>query len=50
MLAIFEHVFAMFTYLIGPLVAKSLHILVEEVLRFGLSGVESKLVNNCLQK
>ena len=33
---------SIFRYLTGPLVALSVHILVEEVLTFNLSGVASK--------
>ena len=46
----FRHVFAVFRYLIGPLVTKFFHILVEEVISFDLHGLTSKLDKNCLQK
>ena len=38
----FWHVFAVFRYLIGPLVAILLHILVEEVISFDLHSHTSK--------
>ena len=41
-LAIFGHVFAIFRCLIGPLVAKFLQILVEEIISFDLHGHTSK--------
>ena len=41
-LAIFGHIFAIIRYLGGPLVAKLLHILVEQVLSFEMSGQTSK--------
>ena len=46
----FWHVFAVFRYLIGPLVTKFFHILEEEVISFDLHGLTSKLDKNCLQK
>ena len=49
-LAIFRHIFAILGYLRGPLVVKLLHILVEEVISFDLSGLTSKSDKNCLQK
>ena len=39
-------IFDMFLHLIGPLVAKLFHILVEEVISFEMSGVTSKSVKN----
>ena len=46
----FWHVFAIFRCLIGPLVVTLLHILVEEVISFEMSGVTSKSVKNWLHK
>ena len=42
--------FAIFRCLIGPLVAKLLQILVEQVISFKMSTETSKLDKNCLQK
>ena len=39
----FQTCFAIFRYLIGPLVEKLLHILVQEILSFEMSGQTSKL-------
>ena len=39
----FCHIFAILKHLIGPLVAKLLHILVDQVISFEMSGVKSKL-------
>ena len=50
MSAIFGHVFAIFRCLRCPLVAKLLHILVEQVISFEMSTQRSKSDKNCLQK
>ena len=42
--------FAIFRCLIGPLVAKLLQILVEQVISFEMSTETSKSDKNCLQK
>ena len=46
--AIYGHIFVIFRCLIHLLVAQLLHILVQEVLSFDLSGVTSKSVKNWL--
>ena len=42
----FCHIFTIVKHFIGPLVVKLLHILVEEVMSFEMSGVTSKSVKN----
>ena len=49
-LVLFEHIFAICGCIIGPLVARLVHMHVEEILSVDLRGVTSKLVNNWLQK
>ena len=49
-LVLFGHIFAICGCILGSLVARLVHMHVEEILCFDLRGVTSKSVNNWLKK